>query len=192
MMAVTNFTVNFDVFGSADDGADVGVDADEKALTGMVAFTPVFTDERLALAPSASPRPAGFKFRTFTGYIDTDGRLKTGPSGTVGVRLWANDPMFGLERLVYRVDWNVRGPLGEPVRIDSGYFPAPTSDTIINLANELEQVGVLGAFRLSGGSFNPAGDVVFVSADGTSLPPIEIPEGYLVLVDNGDGTWSVG
>lgn len=191
-MAVINFTVEFDAFASADDSSDAGLDADEKALTGMVAFTPVFTDERLALAPSASPRPAGFKFRTFTGYIDTDGRLKTGPSGTVGVRLWANDPMFGLERLVYRVDWNVRGPLGEPVRIDSGHFPAPSTDTTVNLATVLEQVGALGAFRLSGGSFNPAGDVVFTSADGSALSPIEIPEGYLVFVDNGDSTWSVG
>lgn len=44
---------------------------------------------------------------------------------------------------------------------------------------------------LSGGHFE-GGSVIFVDEKGDELSPIGIPSGTLVMVDNEDGTWSVG
>ncbi len=140
-MAIINFTVNYDVLASATDSSDVGVDADIVPLIGSVLFEPVTTDDRAVLAPSYTPRPAGLKLRSFTGFIDVDGRLKSSRSGAVGVRLWANDPVLQLARLTYKVTFSLTTPMGEAVRVDGGYFEAPSTDQAINLANVLQSVG---------------------------------------------------
>jgi hypothetical protein len=77
--------------------------------------------------------------------------------------------------------------------VDTVYFEAPDSDVTVQLAEVLESAlsSAAGAPRISGGYFNDDGDVVFENADGSALPPIEIPEGFLVFVDNQDSTWSV-
>ena len=193
-MTVINFTVNYDLLASQTDLADAGVDSDLVALIGSVVFTPVFADNRAVLAPTRNPRPAGLKLQPISGYLDTDGRLKSAPGGVVGVRLPAKDPVMDLDSLFFRVDFNVRTPAGEPVKVDPGFFEAPMVDTTVQLAEVLESTlaAAAAAPRLSGGTFNEDGDVVFENADGSTLEPIEIPDGFLVFVDNGDSTWSVG
>lgn len=193
-MTLINFTVNFDVLAVQADSDDGNLDSDISALTGVVTFTPVLGDQRPVLAADYQPRPAGFKLLPVQGVIDTDGRLKRAKSSDVGVRLPANDPVLELDTLVYRVDFALTTLLGEPVRVDGGFFAAPDEDTTVNLAVVLETVAsaAFGAPRLSGGEFNLDGDIVFTSADGSTLSPIEIPEGVLVFTDNGDSTWSVG
>lgn len=141
-MAIINFTVNYDLLASNTDSGDDGVDADIIPLIGSVLFEPVTADDRAVLAPSYTPRPAGFKLRSFTGFIDVDGRLKSSRSGSVGVRLWANDPVLELARLTYKVTFSLTTPVGESVRVDGGYFEAPETDVSINLANVLQSSGL--------------------------------------------------
>lgn len=195
-MSVIQFTVQFDVLANrAFDSTDAGSDADTIPLVGEIVFSPRFADERLALASTLLPRPAGVKLRPFTGFVDTDGQLKTSRGGTVGVRLYANDPKFGFtDPLLYQVSFFLRTAAGQPVKIDDGYFTAPSTDSVVQLASVLQPTMPLAvrAPELIGGSFNEAGQIVFENADGTVLEEITIPEGYLVFVDNGDLTWSVG
>lgn len=141
-MSIINFTIEFDLFASQTDSADVGADSDVVALTGSVIFTPVFQDDRPVLSSGFSPRPAGVKLQPISGHVDSDGQLKAAPGGSVGVRLPANDPILELERLVYRVDFNVRTTTGEKVTVEGGYFEAPTADVVINLTDVLEPTGV--------------------------------------------------
>ena len=190
-MAIINFTVNYDLLASDTDSSDVGVDADVIPLIGTVLFEPVTTDDRAVLAPSYTPRPAGFMLRSFTGFIDVDGRLKSARSGAVGVRLWANDPVFDLDALTYRVTFNLTTAVGEPVRVDGGYFSAPNNDSVINLADVLLSNSSIGGPRIVAGSF-AGGAVQFVNADGSLVQPISIPNGTVVFVNNGDSTWNAG
>ena len=189
-----NFTVNYDLLASQTDSGDAGLDSDLVALIGSVVFTPLFADNRAVLAPTRSPRPAGLKLQPISGYLDTDGRLKASPGGVVGVRLPARDPIMDLDTLFYRVDFNVRTPAGEPVKVDPGFFEAPIADIAVELAEAMLSTlaAAAAAPKLIGGVFDEDGDVVFENADGSTLPPISIPEGYLVFVDNGDSTWSAG
>lgn len=144
-MSIINFTVEYDLFSSQTDSTDVGIDADLVPLIGTVTFTPQVTDDKAVLAPSYTPRPAGFKLMPFVGYLDSDGQLKSAPGGEVGVRLWANDPVLELDRLTYKVDFNLRTSLGAPVTVDGGYFEAPATDGTINLTDVLQSTGVPSA-----------------------------------------------
>lgn len=157
-MALINFTVNFDALTVQTDDSDAGADFDTIALVGTVTFTPVLADDRPALAPAYSPRPAGIKLRPITGYVDSDGQLKSARSGTVGVRLPARDPVLNLSSLYYRADFNLTTPLGEKVPVEGGWFAAPTTDTPVQLANVLQQTGS-GAVGVTAGPPGPAGAV---------------------------------
>jgi hypothetical protein len=190
-VTIINFTVQYDQFASQSDGTDEGVDSDLVALIGSVTFTPVFTDERPVMAPDYSPRPTGFKLLPIIGYMDSDGRLKSRPGGDVGVRLPANDPLFELDVLTYRVDFNLRTPLGKPVTVNGGFIAAPLNDQVVNLADVLYSTSSIGGPRIVSGEFAD-GTVVFENEDGSFVEAIEIPEGTSVWADNGDGTWSVG
>ena len=190
-MSVINFTVNYDLFTSEADGTDSGTDLDVNALVGTVTFTPVFSEAKAVLAPGYSPRPAGLVPRPVTGYLDSDGRLYNTSGGTVGVRLWANDPVLRLDALTYRVTFDVTTLLGEQVKVTGGYLPAPSSDVAVNLVNELQPASSFGGPRLSGGEFVDD-TVIFEHSDGTTLEAIDVPDGTLVFLDNGDGTWTVG
>ncbi len=140
-MSIINFTVQFDLYATQTDLGDAGTDADLVPLSGSVVFTAVTSDGRPVMASDLSPRAAGIKFQAISGYLDTDARLKSSPGGTVGVRLPANDPVLELERLVYRVDFNVRTATGEHVPVQGGYMEAPASDITVNLADALESTG---------------------------------------------------
>lgn len=190
-MSVLNFTVEYDLFASHDDSDDGGVDADVVPLVGAVTFSPVLSGGAV-LAPTYAT-PSGFKLLPFTGYLDSDGRLKSGPGGTTGVRLWANDPVFDLDVLAYQVEFNVRTVYGQPVVVEGGVFNAPETDSVVSLAEVLVSGSSIfaGAPRITGGEFD-GGTVTFENSDGTSVAPITIPAGTLVFTDNGDSTWSVG
>lgn len=143
-MAIINFTVEFNLFAIEADGSDAGVDADQIALVGEVTFTPLFRDQRPIMATGYSP-PAGFILRPITGWIDSDGALYSSRGGDEGVRLPCNDPVLGLAKLGYNVTFNVSTPLGESVRVQGGYFEAPSEDTTIQLADVLQTSGSAAA-----------------------------------------------
>jgi hypothetical protein len=193
-MALTQFTVQYDLLAATSDSGDAGADADLVSLIGEVHFTPQFASASPIQAREYSPRPTGFRLLPVLGYIDSDGRLKNARAGTLGVRLIANDAVLELpDPLVYRVDFRLTTPIGEPVRVDTVYFEAPDSDLTVQLAEVLESAlsSAAGAPRLVSGEFI-GNTIEFDNADGSELSPIEIPDGFLVFVDNGDSTWSVG
>jgi hypothetical protein len=178
-MSVIKCSVEFDLLGIVSDGVDEGVEADEVGLQGTVVFTPVLPkgDHRPFLAPGFSPRPAGIKVLPITGYIDSDGQLKSGPGGSVGVRLPANDPVLGRDSLPYLVEFNVRTPAGEKVRLQGGYFEAPPDDVTINLAEVLQPTGTPSGVvtRIAPGSVRLDGtSLVFGFAGEDIADPVEI------------------
>lgn len=190
-MSLINFTVKYDLFAAQNDLADADANNDLNPMIGSVIFTPLFTDERAVLAPNYDPHPSGFKFLPISGYLDSDGQLKNAPSGTVGLRLPAKDPVLGLGQLVYQVDFNVRTSSGEKIVVDGGYIYAPDSDQTVHLAESLQTGDAIGGPALISGIF--VGEtVIFENSDNTFLEPITIPNGVLVFVDNSDSTWSVG
>lgn len=192
-MSLVSFTVEYDLLAAGPDDSDSGAELDILPLIGEIDFTAQL-DTRALQAVEYLPRPAGFKILKFTGTIDTDGRLKSARSGTVGVRLPANDPVLQLaEPLVYKVEFRLTTPIGERVHIAPGYFLAPATDSTVQLAEVLEGSisSAAAAPRLSGGAFG-TGTVTFENEDGSTLSPISIPGGVVVFTDNGDSTWSVG
>lgn len=190
-MAIINFTVEFAMYANQADGDDSNVDADRIPLVGDVYFEPVLRNHNPIMATGHTP-PAGFTIRTIAGFIDSDGVLYSSRGGAEGVRLWANDPVLALPSLTYRVTFDLTTPLGQPVRVDGGYFTAPSDDRVINLVDVLQSnASLIAAPRISTGTFS-TGDVIFENEDGSFVEAITIPAGTLVWVDNGDGTWSVG
>lgn len=143
-MALIQFTVQHDLLATTSDSSDADADADLIPLIGDVTFTPQIDHYRQLLAAEYLPRPTGFRLLPITGYIGMDGRLRSVRNGSLGVRLTANDPVLGLAKLPYRVDFHMTTPLGEPVRVDGGVFDAPSTDVSIWLVN-----------ALSGGNVNP-------------------------------------
>jgi hypothetical protein len=126
-----NFTVLWDDGTNDQDGTNG--DIAEQAVTGEVRFEPLFSSGSRVLAPQYSPRPKSFHMRTFFGYMDTDGRLKNQRGGTVGARLWANDPEFGLESLPYKVSASLTDAIGRTIPFTPFIFEAPDEDTEVNL-----------------------------------------------------------
>ena len=174
-MSVTNFTVHYDQFASRTDSDDAGLDADLIPLVGTVVFTAATLDGRPVMAPTLSPRPAGLKFRPFIGHIDSDGRLKSAPGGTVGVRLWANDPKFNLDRLVYRVTFNLMTEAGERLNVEGGVFDAPTEDVSVNLASVLKSADFFKSRTIAPGSVRVVDQAFVFSFGGIDLAdPIDL------------------
>lgn len=186
-MAIINFTVNADAL--ASDADDHDGDTAAVPLTGTATFTPLFADNRPALAPGYSPRPALFHIRQFDGIFDSTGRLRSEHGGDIGVRLWANDPVFNLGELWYRVDIEVTTLIGEPVALRGGAFRAPSTDVVINLADVLQQTGSSGAGITRGDSVDGVrfdnGQLIF-SVGQTDLDPVSL--GDAVITDSGGGT----
>lgn len=190
-----NFTVNYD--DRVNDADDTSGDVAAAVVTGPMYFIPsVLPGYRIPDLHSLT-RPTGLAVRAFAGYLDTDGRLRTRQGGDVGVRLWANDPDWELPRLQYQVRAELTDQLGRPVPWAAFYFDAPGADVEINLVDYMPKPGQKfgrgpGAPRIRSGSFNDDGDLVLENADGTTIDPITLPSVAVALVDNGDGTWSVG
>lgn len=180
-----------------NDTEDTEGEVGATATSGPVYFEPALLPGQRIPDPDYPSRPTGLAMRTFTGFLDTDGRLKATAGGELGVSLWANDPAWGIERLQYRVRADLTDLLGNPVRWHSFNFDAPDDDGDRNLIHYMPKPGQKfgrgpGAPRIRSGSFNDDGDLVLENADGTTIDPITLPSVAVALVDNGDGTWSVG
>jgi hypothetical protein len=176
-----NFTVVYDDLVNND--ADVSGDVDAVAVTGPVAFIPAIRTGARIPAPNNLPRPAGLALRTFPAFLDADGQLKTEPGGVVGVRLWANDPDWNLDRLQYLVRANLTDQLGNAVPWAPFAFDAPTEDVTIDLTNEMPQPGQKFSrgragygFARDGVSIDGLGQLVFTREDGAELAVVPIPE----------------
>jgi hypothetical protein len=168
-----NFTVTYDDL--TNDLDDTTGDIGAVPAIGPVVFVPSLIDR--ATATANSPRPAGYALRTFSGWLDNDGQLKSEPGGTVGVRMWANDPIFELDRLQYRVEADLTDPLGRPVPWRVFAFDAPTSDLTVNLVHVMpdpSQEFSRGprAYDITELSVDGSNDFVFEREDGYQLPAV--------------------
>lgn len=192
-MAIINFTVEYDQL-TNESIVTAGEDVGTEALVGYVYFTPQFVDSRPILAPGYLPRPAGLRPRSFSGYIDSDGRLRAERGADdIGVRLWANDPVLGLNSLTYRVTFDLTTPMGEKVRLDGGYLEAPSSDTTIQLAEVLQTTGQPASpiTKIApGGVRIEDGELVFTFG-GIDIPdpiPYPVSNSYSATIGTGSAT----
>ncbi len=166
-----------------NDVDDVTGDTAAQVVTGPVYIEPCLLPGQRIPDPDYPSRPTGLALRTFTGYLDTDGLLKTEPGGEEGLRVWANDPNWNLPRLQYRVRAELTDLLGRPVRWHALNFDAPTEDIEVDLTLELPVPGQkfgrgrpgFGLAR-DGVSVNGSGQMVLTREDGYNLDPVTIPE----------------
>lgn len=158
---------------------------------GALLFTPTFTPG--ARIPYGVD--IGIATRGFPAYLDTDGELKSAAGETAGLRLWANDPDFNIDRFQYRVSapGGLTDFFGRPVPFQEFNFDAPSVDTTWYLKDLVPPPGQKfgrgrPAWPLVGGSV-AAGVLTLQNGDGSTLSGITLPTG--TLVDNGDGTISI-
>lgn len=176
-MMPVNFTLHYD--DRANQVDDFLGDVAAEATVGPMYFEPTIIPGRRIPVPDYTPRPTGIAVRRFSGYMDTDGRLKTERGGTVGIRLWANDPSWNLPRFQYRVTANLTDALGKPVPFAPFYFDAPSADIVRNLADELprpDQKFGRGrpGFSIESLELDDDGLLVATLEDGTELDPTPI------------------
>ena len=166
------------------------------AVSGPVYFEPALLPGQRIPDPEYPSRPTGLAMRTFSGFLDTDGQLKVEPGGELGVSLWANDPAWNLPRLQYRVRAELTDLYGKPVRWHSFSFDAPATTADRNLVQYMplpgQKFGRGPATHITGGQFDDDGNLVLNNDDGSTTQPIVPAVGTLLLIDNGDGTVSVG
>lgn len=181
-MPVT-FTLHYDELSHdlADDSDDIGT----IPATGPMRFTPVFAAGARVPASEYSPRPTAFVIRHFTGFLDTDGRLKNQQGGTDGVRLWGNDPLFNVDRLQYRVDARLADTDGNPLPWQPVFFDAPETDTVVYLAQQMpapdQQFGRGPAgWDVEDLSINGSNEFVFHRTDGVLLGPVSADASILM------------
>lgn len=167
-----------------NDVDDVSGDTAAQVVTGPVYIEPCLSPGQRIPDPDYPSRPTGLALRTFTGYLDTDGLLKTEPGGEEGLRVWANDPNWNLPRLQYRVRAELTDLLGRPVRWHATNFDAPTEDIEVDLTRELPLPGQkygrgrpgFGLARGTGVDINGSGQLVFVREDGEELGAVDVPD----------------
>ena len=177
-----NFTVTYS--DRINDTEDTSGDIAATVVTGPMYFEPCLLPGQRIPDPDYPSRPTGLAMRTFTGFLDTDGILKTEAGGEAGVRLWANDPAWGIERLQYRVRGDLTDLAGNPVRWQSFNFDAPTEDIVRDLTLEIPLPGQkfgrgrpgFGLAKDTGVDINGDGQLVFVREDGYELGAVTVPE----------------
>jgi hypothetical protein len=158
---------------------------------GWLSFTPTFSDgARLPFGSDTALGP-----RMFAGFLDYDGELKTAPGGDVGIRLWGNDPEFGVTRFQYQVSApnDLVDAMGLPVKFASFFFDAPSVDEVRYLKDYMPKPGQkFGRGPASSLRYNGVtedGELAFSNDDGSAFN-VAIPAGTLALVDNADSTWT--
>ena len=147
----------------ANDTEDVSGDIGAIPAIGPVYAEAQFADDAAALGSDAT----GYTIRRFTGYLDTDGILKNERGGTVGMRVWANDPLFNLERLPYKVTFDLYDALGRRIELNGTTFDAPSTDTTVPLTNVLPVPGAMAGGILRRSSY--AEDVLDIGVTGHAL-----------------------
>jgi len=157
---------------TTDTLGDVGL----VGVTGPLLFETTFTPGARLRSADGTECP-----RSFPAVLDTDGRLKPIRGGDDGIRLWANDPAYGITRFQYRViapngltDLN-----GEAVPWLPFYFDAPGEDIIRYLHDEIPKPGQkFGRGRPGFGIRDVAvsnGLMTVTTEGGIELDPVEIP-----------------
>lgn len=188
-MAIPKFVVTAGTDGvNALMDIDVDGDLDAHPLAGLKGqFTP-------NLKPGLYPIDDGMYWLEpieFT--LDSDGKL----NGDSGVELLSS--VDGLELLQWSISFDRATLNGKRLDIPPWWFNARASGetvTLESLMSVKQRSGVwlaIGARapRLSAGSFDTEGNLLLENYDGSQLTPIPVPDGMLVLIDNGDGTWDV-
>lgn len=170
-----NFTIHWTA--KTNDVDDHSGDIASAPGIGPVWLIPQFRDESHIPTAVFDPRPTSYYMRAFPGFLDTDGVLKNEAGGDEGMRAWANDPIFELDRLQYRVEASLVDPFGRPLGMRPFYFDAPTEDSIVYLSLEMPK-GRQNFYR-----GRPAFDIidldvtldnefVFTRADSLELGPV--------------------
>lgn len=121
----------------------------------------------------------------------------------VAVVLLANDDGLNVSDIRWTVLINVHAPTpsvaGDVMR--SWEIGARSDGETVDIKDDMPPPGQkksrgVAAPPVTGGSFDADEDgnntLVLESRDGTTTTPILIPEGVLVVIDNGDGTVSIG
>ena len=177
-----SFTVTYS--DRINDTEDVSGDVAAAVVTGPVYFEPCLLPGQRIPDPDYPSRPTGLAMRTFTGFLDTDGLLKTEAGGEEGVRLWANDPAWSVDRLQYRVRADLTDLAGNPVRWQSFSFDAPAEDVEVLLTLELPLPGQkfgrgrpgFGLQHGGGVDINESGQLVLLREDGQEVGAVTVPE----------------
>lgn len=177
-----NCTLTYDDL--TNDVDDTSGDANTAACIGPMYFIPQIQDGARIPALTSLARPAGLAVRAFTGYMDTDGQLRSESGGSVGVRVWANDPDWHLDRFTYLVRASFTDPLGRPIPFTQFAFDAPSEDRAVPLALELPRPGQKFSrgrpgIDITGVLLDGSGNLVFTRQDG-----VELTTDALVLDDS--------
>lgn len=164
-MSLLEFTATYAHRATQADSDDVGVDEDIVTLRGKVHFT-------IGIDPNTVQLPDfGLTLREIDGYME-DGVLKNKIGGDEGVRLPANDPAYGLERLPIVVSFDLFDEDGTSVDVPGAEFDAPDVDVSFPLRTVMPSGNPLPG--------NPVEWLATDNGDGT----ITFKFGF----DNGDGT----
>lgn len=73
------------------------------------------------------------------GWLATDGHMYKDQTLEQPCRLVGNDPSFNLKHLTYRADFDLTTIPGDPVAIPLTYFPAPSTDTTLQLTKVIAE-----------------------------------------------------
>lgn len=122
-------TIEFSVDHDHTYAGEVGIEQ----LIGWITFS-VSTypgDFRVREQGAGAPRVINLPSRR--GWLAVDGHLYKDQTLEQPCRLVANDPAFNLEHLTYRADFDLETILGDPVAVPHCYFPAPSTDTTLQL-----------------------------------------------------------
>lgn len=172
-----NFTVEYsDRVNDADD-----IDGGDKLPVpgiGWLTMEPVF---RAGTRLPAGDANTGFGVRTFAGYLDESGTLRNTKGGTQPMRVWGNDPVWGLDRLQYRVSASLTDGRGRPVPFLPFYVDAKKVDEVMYLAREMPKPGQKfgrgrSGFGVGAPDVNEFGQLVITREDGLPLGAVEVPE----------------
>lgn len=174
-MSIMNFTVTYENL--TNDVDSPGGDTAAVACIGPMYFIPSIQDGGIIPALQHLPRAAGMSVRAFTAYMDIDGRLRAEAGGELGVRLWANDPDWQLERFAYQVRADLTDPLGRPIPFTPFQFDAPKEDRVVPLELEIPRPGQ----KFTRG--RPAVDISSFRLTGDKMMVLTREDGYEMTTD---------
>jgi len=196
-MALPSFTVTGNVF--EIDGDTTSSVLDETApTTYRVSFTTNLSPTSDLVAYDGSL----YKLDIVYAGIESDGSLTHATMTAGGVLTLDADPIVlvaanGLSVVNFQYRFQLEKPVGNAWQpLTNFWFDAPAGGATVDLA---DVVPVARTDRWRGpradvvsGYFNDDDDLVLVNVDNSETTPIgPIPDGALVWVDNGDGTWEV-
>lgn len=139
-----------------------------------------------------------YRVENVRGVINAAGELED-LDGNPGVTLLANDVNLGLDTpLQWQASFSHVVVQGFKRTVRSFWFESPGDGETEDLAALAPPPGQYDNFsgrpapRLVGGYFNDDGDLVLINSDDSELSPITPADGVLFLIDNGNGTVTVG